>query len=177
MNNCSLYENLQFTWIFAVLHEHRKFFQVWLGQFYMNICRRCPRHPATVSSHHQMKRARLFSGCGKAGFLSFCQCKETLFSRIFGQFYILNICCMAQGHSYRAKHPLLGFHITARLVNITQICIWTLVEFEGNIGVVSWSIGGMSVDFCLHPLETCYKVRHQHHHYHHHHPKWPLFRQ
>ena len=33
MNNCSLYENLQFTWIFAVLHEHRNFSKSGWGSF------------------------------------------------------------------------------------------------------------------------------------------------
>ena len=92
----------------------------------MNICGRRPGHPATVSSHHHLKRARLFSRCGKAGFLSFCQCKETLFSyfwAILHSEYLLHcpepqLPCAAAAKTA----PCVGFHINNEM-NIRHLCL------------------------------------------------------
>ena len=74
---------------------------------------------------------------------------KNLFSRIFGQFYILNICCIAQSHSYRAlrlrrQRPVLVFISTMRWISDTYV--WpSIIEYVW-ISHKCWHFNAMKWD-------------------------------
>ena len=92
--------NIFSSLVWAVLHEYLP---------------GCLRRRATVSSHHQMKRANAVFWV--AGFS--VPCKERLFSRIFGQFHIQHICCMALSHCFCAA-AFVGFEKSGIFISLRR---------------------------------------------------------
>ena len=92
--------NIFSSLVWAVLHEYLP---------------GCLRRRATVSSRHQMKRANAVFW--EAGFS--VPCKERLFSRIFGQFHIQHICCMALSNCFCAA-AFVGFEKSGIFISLRR---------------------------------------------------------
>ena len=103
--------NIFSSLVWAVLHEYLP---------------GCLRLRATVSSRHQMKRANAVFW--EAGFS--VPCKESLFSRIFGQFHIQHICCMALSHCFCAA-AFVGFEKSGIFISLRR---FTFMESRKGTG-------------------------------------------
>ena len=100
------------TLVWAVLHEYLP---------------GCLRQRATVSSRHQMKRANAVFW--EAGFS--VPCKESLFSRIFGQFHIQHICCMALSNCFCAA-AFVGFEKVEYSSHSGDLPLWKAGKRTGS---------------------------------------------